>query len=70
MREIAVAIEYGNIRKHNEIAVQGRFHGADIPFKTAKKQPTPIELTKEQEAMGEQAINERFRAIQERKKRG
>ena len=64
MREIGVAIQYGNRRKHNETAVQGRFHGFDIPFKESPVKKTEVKLTKEQEKMADDIISERFKAVE------
>jgi len=71
MRDVDIAMKNINIRRHNDFVSQCRLHGAQgIDYHKRPRDVEEINLTKEQENITEQAINERFRAIQERNKRG
>ena len=69
MREIDIAMKYIGIRKHNEIAVNGKIHGLDMPFKETPMDKDEVVFSPEQKEYLDQIVDNGMKAIQERKQK-
>jgi hypothetical protein len=67
MREVCIALDRIDQRRHNSFAMNASLHGIKIPMKQPSSQAAPIELSSEEQSSVSNALAEaQARLIQER----